>query len=500
MTSTSKSRPTRSPRTFFGHPVGLSTLSGVEMWERFSFYGLQAILAYYLYYSVSDGGLGIEQSTAVSIIGAYGGLVYLTSVAGAWVADRVLSAERTLLFSAVLVMIGHISLAVIPGIAGVATGLVCIAVGSGAVKTTSQVILGSLYSAEDNRRDGGFSIYYMAVNTGALIGPLITNALWGWKGFHLGFAAAAVMMGVGLIQYVFTRGRTLPAASRVVKDPLPARTYVLTIGAVTSVVAIAAALFAIGIISVDSLSTLTGLIVAAVAVMLWAQMYRSDLVTATERRRLVGFVPMFIASVGFWSIFQQQFTVIAVYADQRLNRSILGVEVPPGVVQSINPLMIIIFAGVFATVWSRLGERQPSYPAKFAAAMIIIAVATLVFLPFVGRAENSTPFMVIVGILLLFTLAELLLSPVGNSLATRVAPQAFPTRMFALWLLSVSLGTTLSGSLARFYDPSSASGERVYFLSLCASSLLIGLVLFVARGWIHRSLTADAPAGSPRVL
>lgn len=188
------------------------------MWERFSFYGLQAILTYYLYYSVSDGGLGIEQSTAMSIIGAYGGVVYLTSVAGAWIADRVLSAERTLLFSAVLVMIGHISLAIIPGIAGVATGLVCIAVGSGAVKTTSQVILGSLYSAEDNRRDGGFSIYYMAVNTGALIGPLITNALWGWNGFHLGFAAAAVMMGVGLIQYVFTRGRTLPAASRVVKE------------------------------------------------------------------------------------------------------------------------------------------------------------------------------------------------------------------------------------------------------------------------------------------
>lgn len=275
---------------------------------------------------------------------------------------------------------------------------------------------------------------------------------------------------------------------------MPARTYVLAIGVVILVVAIVAALFATGIISVDSLSTLTGLIAAAVAVVMWTQMYRSDLVTATERRRLVGFVPMFIASVGFWSIFQQQFTVIAVYADQRLNRSILGVEVAPGVVQSINPLMIIIFAGVFATVWTRLGERQPSYPVKFAAAMIIIAVATLVFLPFVGGAENSTPFMVIVAILLLFTIAELLLSPVGNSLATRVAPQAFPTRMFALWLLSVSLGTTLSGSLARFYDPSSASGERAYFLSLCAASLFIGLVLFTARGWIRRAITAAAPA------
>ena len=151
----------QNERTFFGHPFGLANLSGVEMWERFSFYGLQALLAYYLYYTVADGGLGMEQSTALSIVGAYGGLVYLTGVAGAWVADRILSAERTLFYSAVLVMLGHISLALLPGYVGVTLGLVFIAVGSGALKTTSQVVLGSLYSHDDPRRDGGFSIYYM---------------------------------------------------------------------------------------------------------------------------------------------------------------------------------------------------------------------------------------------------------------------------------------------------------------------------------------------------
>lgn len=182
---------TSDTRTFFGHPWGLANLSGVEMWERFSFYGLQALLSYYLYYSVADGGLGMDKATALSVVGAYGGLVYLTSVAGAWVADRILSAERTLYYSAILVMIGHISLAVFPGFTGVTLGLVCIAVGSGALKTTSQVVLGALCDRDDPRRDGGFSIYYMGVNIGALVGPLITNALWGWQGFHWGFGAAA---------------------------------------------------------------------------------------------------------------------------------------------------------------------------------------------------------------------------------------------------------------------------------------------------------------------
>ena len=149
----------KEERTFFGHPFGLANLSGVEMWERFSFYGLQALLAFYLYYSVADGGLGMDKSTATSIVGAYGGLVYLTGVAGAWVADRILSAERTLYYSAVLVMLGHISLALMPGYIGVILGLVFIAVGSGALKTTSQVVLGDLYDRDDPRRDGGLSIY-----------------------------------------------------------------------------------------------------------------------------------------------------------------------------------------------------------------------------------------------------------------------------------------------------------------------------------------------------
>ena len=454
------------------------------MWERFSFYGLQALLAFYLYYSVADGGLGMDKSTATSIVGAYGGLVYLTGVAGAWVADRILSAERTLYYSAVLVMLGHISLAVMPGYIGVILGLVLIAVGSGALKTTSQVVLGDLYDRDDPRRDGGFSIYYMGVNIGGLLGPLITNALWGWKGFHWGFGAAALMMAIGLVQYTLLRKQTIQDAGHEVVNPLPRKKYFpVFIGAAAAIV-VFVLLFVTGVLKVGQLSNVTALLAAIIAVVLWVQMYRSKLVTDVERSRLVGFIPMFVASVAFWSLFQQQFTVIAVYSDERLNRNLFGMEIPPGVVQSINPLFIILFAAVFGAMWTKLGDKQPSYAAKFSMALVVIGGALLLFLPFAGGGANSTPMWAMVLILFLFTMGELMLSPVGNSMATRLAPKAFPTRMFGLWLLSISLGTSLSGSLAAFYNPEDGSAERIYFIAMFAVMVGLGAVMFLARKWI----------------
>src|SRR4051794_29178462 len=198
-----------SSRTFFGHPMGLANLAGVEMWERFSFYGMQGILVYYLYYSVTEGGLGLPETSATSIVGAYGGLVYLSAIVGAWVADRLFGAEHTLLVAAVVIMVGHLSLALIPGLTGVGVGLLCIALGSGALKTTTSSVLGDLYTREDPRRDAGFSIYYMGVNLGALFGPLLTGLLWNMKGFHWGFGLAALGMAAGLIQYLALRRRTL---------------------------------------------------------------------------------------------------------------------------------------------------------------------------------------------------------------------------------------------------------------------------------------------------
>ncbi|MCF4007778.1 oligopeptide:H+ symporter [Corynebacterium uropygiale] len=474
-------------RTFFGHPWGLANLFGIEMWERFSFYGMQALLAYYIYYPLAQNGLGLDKGVATSIVGAYGGMVYMAALAASFVSDRMLGSERTLFYSAILVMLGHISLALIPSTIGLALGLVCIALGSGGIKTCAQVVLGQLYSREDTRRDAGFSIFYLGVNIGALIGPLLTNALWGWGGFHWGFGLAAIGMALGLIQYILMRKSTIGAAGHEVPNPLPRSGYVRWGVIVLVVAVIVIALIATGVIPLERLSDIVTIVALVAAVIMWCQMYFSNLTTAEERSRLVGFIPMFISGVLFFGIFQQQFTVLAIYADVRLDRMIGSWEMKPGVVNSINPVFIIIFSVIFAAMWTKLGERQWSTPVKFGVANLIIGVSLFFFLPFSGAEPNSVPIYAIVWILFLFTMGELLLSPVGNSLATKLAPHAFPSKMFALWLMAVAMGTSLAGSLAGFYNPDDSSAENSFFLILGCASIVLGIIVLLMKRWILKT-------------
>lgn len=472
-----------SGRTFFGHPLGLANLAGVEMWERFSFYGMQGILIYYLYYKIANGGLGLSEAGATSIVGAYSGTVYLSAILGAWVADRLLGPERTLTAAAFVIMLGHISLAVIPHLVGVGIGLVCIAVGSGTLKATTSSVLGDMYDLKDDRRDAAFTIYYMGVNIGALIGPLLTGALWKDKGFHWGFGLAAVGMAIGLVQYLLLRRSTIGDAGKAVVKPLdrPGRVRYGLVG-VATVVAIAV-LSLIGVITVGRLSDIVVGVTLAAAVALFAVMLTSKRITPVERHRVVSFIPMFIASAVFWSLFQQQFTVVAVYADKRLDRTLFGWTMPPSWVQSINPIFIITLATVFAAMWSRLGPRQPSTPIKFALGTIFMGIAFLLFLPYAGGGPNSTPLWWLVIILLMFTVAELCLSPVGQSLSTKLAPEAFHTQMIALFFLSIAVGSAGAGSLASFYD---TDNERPYFLFLGGASIVVGIVLVLVNKPISR--------------
>ena len=475
-----KSEPTSitKTRSFFGHPWGLANLAGVEMWERFSFYGMQGLLAYYIYYSATDGGLGMSEAVATSIVGAYGGLVYLSSVLGGWVADRILGSEKTVITSAAVVMIGHLALSLLPGGIGLGIGLVCIAVGSGSLKVTTSATLGDLYDLKDNRRDAAFSIYYMGVNIGGLIGPLLTSAVWGWKGFHWGFGLAAVLMAIGLVQYMLMRGHTVTEESSKPTNPLSRReaTRWSLIGALGVLGIIGATM--LGILTAENLSDVVVIVTLIAAVVLFIVIGTSKRITATERSRVISFIPLFIGSAVFWSLFQQQFTVLAIYADQRLDRTILGLELPPSVVQSINPAFIIIFAAVFAAMWTKLGDRQPVTPVKFAIGTVVMGIAFFIFIPLAGGGANSVPFIVMVLVYFLFTMAELCLSPVGQSLATKLAPQAFHSQMVALFFLSVALGTAASGSLAGFY---STDNEVPYFLTIGAVSIVVGILLFAFR-------------------
>jgi POT family proton-dependent oligopeptide transporter len=439
-------------RTLFGHPIGLANLFGVELWERFSFYGMLTILGYYLYYTVTDGGLELPKATATGIVGAYGGLVYLSTVLGGWVADRLLGMERTVFYGGVVVMCGHIALAIVPGLAGVAVGLVLVALGSGALKANASSLLGTLYEKGDARCDGGFTLFYLGINLGAFIGPLITGLLQTRAGFHYGFGAAAIGMALGLVQYVAFR-RNLGAHGRTVPNPLPRSAIGWAIGVIVVAVVVIVVSFATGLVKLSNLSQVTTGVIVAASVTYFVVMLTSSKVAAIERTRVRAFIPLFIANAVFWSLFQQIFTVLAVYSDERMNWSILGWTAPSSWIGSIEPVWIIVLSPLFAIMWTRLDNRAPTTPRKFAYGVIGMGLAFLLFLPVSGTTGKAVPALLVVGIMAVFAVSELLLSPIGLSVTTKLAPEAFRAQMMALYFFSVGLGTSMSGVLARYYDP-----------------------------------------------
>lgn len=472
---------TRTGRGFFGQPWPLASLFGVEMWERFSFYGMQGILVIYLYYSAAEGGLGIDQATATGIVGAYGGSVYLATILGAWVADRVLGPERTLFTSAVVVMAGHIALAVIPDLAGVAVGLGLVALGSGGVKANATSLVGSLYAEDDDRRDAGFSLFYMGINLGAFAGPLLTGLLQESQGFHWGFGLAAVGMALGLVQYAVGR-RSLPDETHVVPHPLERSAGTRYALLAFAAVVVVAGLVLSGLMTAENLADWVLVVVGVASVAYFVVILSSSEVDATERSRVWSFVPLFVCNAVFWSLYQQQFTVVEIFADQRLDRDLFGWEMPVSWVNSINPVFVIVLAGAFAALWTKLGPRQPVTPVKFGLGTVVMGVAFWLFLLAPGGAA-AAPLLLLAGILLVFTVGELLISPVGLSLSTKLAPRRFHTQMVALYFLSVSFGTAMAGKLAGSYDPGDETG---YFLVLGAVAVVTGLAVLAAAKPITR--------------
>jgi POT family proton-dependent oligopeptide transporter len=471
-------------RTVLGHPIGLVNLFSVELWERFSFYGMLTILAYYLYYSLERGGLALPEDTATGVVGSYGGLVYLSTVLGGWLADRVFGMERMVFYGGFVVMAGHIALAVLPGLTGVGVGLTLVALGSGALKANASSLLGTLYDKGDPRCDGGFTLFYLGINLGAFIGPVVTGLLQTELGFHYGFGAAAIGMALGLAQYVVFR-RNLGGAGRAPGNPLD-RAGLVRAGSIgVAVVALIVVVLATGVITLANLKYFSAGIIAVASIAYFAVMLTSTKVTDEERSRVRAFIPLFIANAAFWSLFQQIFTTLAVYSDQRMDWNIFGWNAPPSWVGSAEPVWIILLSGVFATMWTKLGTRAPSTPTKFAIGVIGMGCAFLLFLPFAAGAGKTTPALAVFLILAVFAVSELMISPIGLSVTTKLAPEAFRAQMMALYFFSVGLGTSLSGTLAGFY---SAEHEWSYFGVNGLVVVVIGVALAALSPWIRRRM------------
>ncbi|PFA69650.1 MFS transporter [Bacillus sp. AFS015802] len=476
---------------FFGHPKGLFTLFFTEFWERFSYYGMRAILVFYMYYEVSKGGLGLEQNTALAIMSIYGSLVYMSGVIGGWLADRVFGTSKAVFYGGIFIMFGHIALSFPGSLSLFFVSMVLIVIGTGLLKPNVSTVVGEMYSENDTRRDAAFSIFYMGINLGAFIAPLIVGSLMESKGFHWGFAAAAVGMFLGLVVFMLTKKKNLGLAGTYVPNPLNAREkkkYGLIVGAVAVGLAILLGItIPAGLFTLDVFINIVGIFGIVVPTIYFIVMYYSPKTTKTERSRVLAYIPLFISAVMFWSIQEQGSTILAAYADKRTQLDFMGISISPAWFQSLNPLFIILLAPVFAWMWVKLGDRQPSIPKKFSFGLLFAGLSFLVILlPAQMGGEDSlvNPLWLVLSYFIV-VLGELCLSPVGLSATTKLAPEAFSAQTMSLWFLASAGAQALNAQLVRFYSP---ENETLYFGSIGGMAIALAVILFLISPMIQRAM------------
>jgi POT family proton-dependent oligopeptide transporter len=474
--------PSEAPHdtSFFGHPRGLSTLFFTEMWERFSYYGMRALLILFMTAPLATGGLGFDTAKAGAIYGSYVALAYLTSLPGGWIADRFLGQRRSTLYGGVVIMLGHVSLA-IPGMVTFYLGLLLVVIGTGLLKPNVSTMVGALYGKDDQRRDAGFSIFYMGINLGAFSAPL----LCGWlaqsqqfrgilasfgispaSSWHWGFAMAAVGMFFGVVQYL-AGWKYLGEAGMYPVKPESPESYIvqrrqLTLGLV--VVGVVLGLLAggalTGIVTAEGIANGLGVLLLLTTVVFFIWLFTVARWTKEERKRLLVVLVLFLAASVFWSVFEQAGSTLNLFADRDTRTVVLGYDFPASWFQSLNSLFLILLAPVFAWIWIKLGKKDPTSPTKFTLGLIFVAAGFAILVFAAQQAERGVMVspLWLTATYLLHTIGELCLSPVGLSAMTKLAPARIAGLTMGVWFLATSVGNYLGGRMGGLYESFSLPG------------------------------------------
>ncbi|MET8294837.1 oligopeptide:H+ symporter [Streptomyces sp. NPDC005180] len=449
-------------KTFFGHPRGLATLFMTEMWERFSYYGMRALLVYYLVSGGADaatgsqgGGLAMTAATTTAIYSVYVSMVYLMAMPGGWFGDRVWGARKTVAIAGFVIMAGHLSLA-LPGQAMFFVGLILVAAGSGLLKANISTMVGHLYDGpEDPRRDGGFTLFYVGINLGAFVAPLVVGTVGKEHNWHLGFALAALGMGLGLTQFLLGTKHLSPKSS-LVPNPLSPeeRKAVLTkvLIAVLGIAVFYGAVVALGAYTLNWALvplTLAGLFIP-VAVL--ARIKRDKELTGAEQSKMTAYIFFFIAAAVFWMIYDQGGSTLSLFADDKTAGTLFGFGFSATWYQSLNPLFVMALAPVFAWLWVWLARKnqEPNTIVKFAMGLVLIGASFFVFIVPMAMATGDTKVspMWLVSIYMIQTIGELCVSPVGLSVTTKMAPQKYASQMMGVWFLAVTAGDCTTSILS----------------------------------------------------
>jgi POT family proton-dependent oligopeptide transporter len=461
---------------FAGHPSGLSTLFFTEFWERFSYYGMRAFLVYYMTAAMAAGGLGWSAEHATMVYGLYTASVYLMSIPGGFVADRLLGTQRSVVMGGVVIALGHFCLAFL-SIPSFYAGLVLVVLGTGLLKPNASALVGQLYAPDDPRRDAGYSLYYMGINLGALVAPFVCSTLAEKVGWHLGFAAAGIGMTAGLAWFLMFRNR-IGGAGAAAERPLPPRRgWSLLLAALLAGVAVMYVLWDYQLFVI---------LAATVALFVWMA---AKAESAVERTRVGAIALLFVFSALFWAGFEQAGSSLSLFARDFTDLRALSFQFPAGLFQAVNPLWTVLLAPVLVWVWARLGSREPSSPAKFAiglmcvgASFIIMAMAALQSGPEHLRVSPAWLFATYV----LHSAGELCLSPVGMSTVSKLAPARLAGLMMGVWFLSLSLGNYLGGRIAGYFE---LLPLPKLFGAVAATTLASALLLLILTPWIKKLMS-----------
>lgn len=471
-------------RAFFGHPRALSTLFFTEMWERFSYYGMRALLLLYMTAPVAAGGLGFDTAQGGAVYGLYTSMVYLATLPGGWIADRLIGPRRAVLYGGIFIAAGHFSMA-LATLAMFYLGLFLIVIGTGLLKGNVSVIVGKLYADGDNRRDAGFSIFYMGINLGAFIAPLVCGYLGQEISWHYGFGAAGIGMTLGVIQYVLGTKNLgdaglAPAPATPEERARWKRQAQVSVAILLGLVVVIGGGGYTGLIPVTAtqVADAAGVMLLLLIVGFFGWLYTSSDWTPEERKRLYVIGVLFVAASIFWSLFEQAGSTLNLFARDRTDNSVLGAEFPSSWFQSMNSMFLIIFAPVMAWVWIRLSAtgKEPSTPMKFAWGLIFAGLGfAILVLPAQNESQLASP-MWLTTTYFLHTIGELFLSPVGLSAMTVLAPARIGGLMMGVWFLATSVGNFISGRVSGLYE---AMALPSLFGTVAAIGIVLGVILIL---------------------
>ncbi|MEQ1109063.1 peptide MFS transporter [Acinetobacter seifertii] len=501
-------------KAFFGHPKPLQGLFFTELWERFSYYGIQPLLILYMIAMVNEGGLALDRPTAAAIVGLFAGSMYLMTVFGGWVADNWLGQARAVWYGSIIIALGHLSIALssLFNQSFFYLGLVLIVLGTGLFKTCISVIVGTLYKTHDARRDAGFSIFYMGINMGSFIAPLITGLLVQNHGWHLGFGIGGIGMLIALLIFRFFALPQLQTFNELRQETNTCNKPVVDnknapkiVFSFLFVVAMIIALTLLGIIHINPVMVATyltlgiglGIIAYFAYLLLFLNLDQND-----KFKIIICFV-LLITSALFWSAFEQKPTSFNLFARDYTNRNVLGFEIPTVWFQSINAFFIIIFAPIAAWLWAKLGKsnKDPNYISKFIIALLLAAGGFLV-MSFASRFAISdglvSPFW-IVGSLFLLTLGELCLSPIGLSTMTKLAPNVIRGQIMGLWFTGTALGNLMAGLIGGQVSADAIEHLPSLFMR-CVLALVIGaIVLFLLKKPLNKLMNKTSNKVQPNL-